>query len=512
VRKLVAMALMLAVVLGAQYMAWRGRSGVAVTSEMLAGNPVDHYHAVGGTGITVLVAHGFAANKEVMKPWGYYLAQRGFETYILDEPGHGASPKRLPAWRGDGDNALGENLRAVMDDLVGSKRATPGQIALVGHSMGGAAVTQAALADDRVKATVAISSAYGQEIPATRPGNLLSLAATNDPVSMVKAVTVLATRADSGKGELGKQSGSFAEGTARESDLIPGRNHLTILYDEAVMDRTARWIGQSLGAGEPKAANEAVFGWLWVWAALLGALGFVLAVGNLVAPAESRRGGRNPSRVGFLAGLMMVAVAALSAVLATVYLRIPWPPLAVADYLLPYFLVMAAVMLLLRLVWPQDFGYPLTDEQNVLMSLVRGLGVFLAFAGAVGVVVQMSLSNFIPAGARVVPLVTVSAVFFLYFVQEEALKRAVAANRGLWASVLLGLFGKVVVVGTWFGAMALPNPQPFLPLIAPVILALLVVTELFSALLARWRYSAVATATLTALVLGWTVAVTFPLT
>jgi pimeloyl-ACP methyl ester carboxylesterase len=507
------MVLMLALVLGAQYMVWRGRSGVTVTAETLAGNPVDHYHAVGGSGNAVLVAHGFAANKELMKPWGYFLAERGFDTYILDEPGHGASHGPLPAWQGSGNDALGNNLRAIIDDLISRGQATAGHIALVGHSMGGAAVTQAALKDDRIKATVAISSAFGQLIPASRPVNLLSLAAEHDPAFMVQAVKTVATESDGGKGVMGKQYGAFAEGSARESEIIGGRNHITILYDQDVMTRTAGWIGQSLGLGEPQNTGAATFGWPWVWVALLGALGLVLAVGYLLAPPESRRSSsRSQSRVGLLAGLMMLAVAAFSAVLAVVYVRTPWPRVAVVDYLLPYFLIMAAVLLVLRLVGPHDYGYPLLDDQeSLLMAVARGLGIFLAFAGAVGVVIHMNLANFIPSGARLVPLAAISVVYFLYFVQEEALKRAVAANAGAWASVLLGVAGKLIIVATWFGASALPNPQPFLPLIAPVILVLLILSELFSAVFTRWRHSAATIATVVALILGWAVAVTFPL-
>lgn len=507
-RKIVALVVTLAVVLGAQFMARRERPSVAVTTEQIAGNPVERYTPIGSPAGVVIVAHGFAANRQLMSPWGYYLAQEGFETYIIDEPGHGASPSRLVG-PGAGNDALGGNLSAILDQLEKDGRIPGGKVALVGHSMGGAAVTAAALADPRFRATVAISSAYGKAVPADRPANLLSLAADRDPANMVKAVQALALQTDGGSGQLGKQYGSFGQGTARESVIVPGRNHLTIIYDQAVMGQTAQWIHSGFGT-KPPTDEPAGMPWNWVVVALVGALGVVIACGALLAPAGSQRAHAGNVRVGFFTGLVTAAVAAFSAVLACVYVRLNFLHVAVADYLLPYFLVMALVFLILRLLWPRDFGFPLGFDK-LPSSVLRGIGIFLGFAGAVGPVIHMNLSNFMPTAARIFPIVVLAAGLWLYLVQEEALKRSVSADLGAWAGGLVGLISKALIVMTWLGATALPNPQTFLPLTVPVVAVLLVVLELFSYLFGLWRHSAATIAAFSALVLAWTMAVTLPL-
>lgn len=510
-RKVFVIALLLAVVLGSQYIAWRQRSAVTVTTETIAGNPVDHFHAPGGSRDVVIVAHGFASNKEMMRPWGYYLAAAGFETYVIDQPGHGASRQSLPAsWRDDGPDSLGNNLSTIIDQLVVLKQATPGRIALVGHSMGGAAVLQSALADPRVKATVTLSGAHSGPVPAGSPPNLLSLAAERDPASMVEAVTALAVQSDNGKGQMGKQYGSFKDGTARESDLVEGRNHISILYDNSVMKRTASWIARSLGA--PEMGVTASYGWIWSWLALAGGLGLVLALAALLAPPEVRRSARSLPRVALLTALAMVAVAGFSAVLASAYVRIPWPRLAVVDYVQAYMLVMALVIFALRMVWPRDFGFQVAAESDVdLSGLVRAFVLFLVFVGAAGTVIHLNLSNFLPTGYRMLTMIFPAVALWLYSAQEEGLKRAVTNDLGPWAGLVVGLVAKLIIVATWMGASALPNPLESLPLMIPVLLPLFFLLEIISYCMNLWRYPAVGAAAFSSLVLSWTIAVTMPL-
>lgn len=513
VRKILVISLLLAVVLGAQYMAWRERSAISVTTETVAGNPVDHFRPLGESQGVVIVAHGFASNKVMMRPWGYRLAAAGFDTYIIDEPGHGASRRALPDWQADGNEPLGANLSAIIDELVASKRAEPGRIALVGHSMGGAAVTQAALADDRVKATVAISSAYKKAIPAERPGNLLSLVAERDPASMVNAAVALAAQADGGKGQVDKFYGAFEKGTARQSAVIDGRNHISILYDAGAMDRTAAWIAASLGTGAGVTAGQGApdYGWLWVGLALAAGMSLFFSMANLLSPPEVRRSARHLPRMSLVTAVAMVAVAAFVAVLGAAWFRIPWPKLAVTDYIMAYMLVLSLVLMALRLIWPRDYGFPVAAEPETdLGGLVRALVLLGVFVGVVGTVIHMNVANFVPSGSRVIMMIPLAIVLWLYGSQEEGLKRAVTNEFAPWAGVVVGVVAKLLIVVTWMGASALPNPQGFLPLMIPVVLPLFLLLEMVSYALNVWRYSPVGAAAFSSLVLAWSIAVTMP--
>ncbi|MFZ5825994.1 MAG: alpha/beta hydrolase [Bacillota bacterium] len=492
-RKIFLLVLMLAVVVGTQYKIALDRIDVVVTQERLAGNPVDRYAAVGTAQGTVIVAHGFAASKELMQHWGYALARQGFDTYIFDQPGHGEQTTPLPAWRKLGENPLGANVRAMVAELIRTGRAQSGKVALIGHSMGGTAVVAAGIDDPAVAATVGISASYSESLPADRPVNLLSLVAERDPASIRAAAMNLAPQSET-----------------RKTVNVARKNHLTILYDQEVLGQASAWIHQALGTKQSGPVGP-VAPWNWILAGLAGGLGAVLTVAGLLMPRQVRSGGRQHS-VGFMTGLVVLSVAALSAVLAAVYLRTPWVGVAVMDYLLPYFVVAAVVLWVLRQLWPRDFGFPLTQGADTLSSAVlRGFGIALAYLGAVVPVVHMNLTHHMPVEPRIVPLLLSALVLWAYFVQEEGLKRSVASQWGSFAGMLLGLATKLVIVGTWLGATALPNPPTFLTLTIPVTVTVLVVLEVLAAILGRMNYSAASIATLSSVVLAWAMATTFPL-
>lgn len=492
-RKIFLLVVTLAVVVGTQYMIARDRADVVVTREHLADNPVDRYAAVGGAQGTVIVAHGFAASKELLQHWGYALARQGFDTYVFDQPGHGEQTTPLPSWRRLAENPLGENVRAMVAELIRTGRAQSGKIALVGHSMGGASVVSAGLDEPAVGATVAISAAYSDALPADRPVNLLSIVAERDPASIRAAAAALTPQSET-----------------RKTVDVAQKNHLTILYDQEVLGQAVAWIHRSLGTKQSGPVGPIV-PWNWILAALLGGLGAVLAVAALLMPREVRTGGRQQG-MGFFTGLVVLSVASLSAVLATVYLRTPWIGVAVMDYLLPYFTVAAAVLWILRQLWPRDFAVPLVQGTDTLSSaILRGFGIALAYLGAVVPVIHMNLTHHMPAAPRIVPLLLSALILWGYFVQEEGLKRAVVSQWGAFAGLILGLATKLIIIGTWLGATALPNAPTFLTMTIPVTLVVLVVLEVLATILGRMNYSSASTATLSALVLAWAMATTFPL-
>jgi pimeloyl-ACP methyl ester carboxylesterase len=493
-RRILSLVLLLALAFGAQYMAFRTRAGITVTEERLAGVPVLHFHPAAATGRVVLVAHGYAGSKELMRPWGDYLARQGFDVYLYDQPGHGQSSVRLPEWI-QNPGSLGDYLKAMIDQLVAEGKARPGQIGLVGHSMGGAAVTAAALADARIQATVAISSAYRYPLPAGRPRNFLILAADRDPIFIQNAVKTQAAQLSSDQA----------------AELIPGRNHITILYDAGVMERVAGWLKTALGVPGAVVPARDQYGWPWVLLALAAGVGSILAVAGMLAPAEPRRSHRS-ARMGLFTGILTVAVAAFSAVLASVFLRLPWLGVGVLEYLLPYFLVMATVLFVLRLLWPQEFSFPLGGEQEPeTTGFLRVVGIFLAFVGVVVPVLHMNVAHALPSTARLLPMGVLALVLWLCQAQEEGLKRAVANELGDVGALLVGLAAKGCIILTWLGATALPNPQLFLPLMVPVAGAVMVLLEFISFVLLRRHYSAASAALLSSLVMAWLLAVTLPL-
>ncbi|QUH03812.1 acetoin dehydrogenase dihydrolipoyllysine-residue acetyltransferase subunit [Saccharopolyspora erythraea] len=133
-------------------------AGGPAVAEVDVGGRMISYASIGEGPEAVVLVHGFGGDKNswlfVQEP----LAE-GRTVYALDLPGHGASTKDV----GDGSlNALAATLVAFLDEL-GVEQAH-----LVGHSLGGAVVADAAAsAPDRVRSLTLIAPAgFGSEVDA----------------------------------------------------------------------------------------------------------------------------------------------------------------------------------------------------------------------------------------------------------------------------------------------------------------------------------------------------------
>jgi dipeptidyl aminopeptidase/acylaminoacyl peptidase len=120
--------------------------GVKLTGWWVPGNP--------GEG-TVLVCHGYGADKADSLPFAQFLNEAGFGVLVMDFRGHGGS--------GGKTGSLGErevpDLEAVVDALHEEDRVRKGRLGVFGYSMGGAMAILAASEDERIRA-VAADCAY----------------------------------------------------------------------------------------------------------------------------------------------------------------------------------------------------------------------------------------------------------------------------------------------------------------------------------------------------------------
>jgi pimeloyl-ACP methyl ester carboxylesterase len=102
-------------------------------------------------GAAVLVRHGSGSTRSNVLPEAAVLAEHGFGVLLLDARGHGASDGRAMdfGWYGDLDIAAGTRFLASRADV------DPGQIGVLGSSMGGEEAIGAAATNDLVAAVVA---------------------------------------------------------------------------------------------------------------------------------------------------------------------------------------------------------------------------------------------------------------------------------------------------------------------------------------------------------------------
>jgi carboxylesterase len=112
------------------------------------------FHHDAGT-LGVLLSHGFTGSPASMRPWGEYLAERGYTVSVPRLPGHGTIWQELNRttwddWYGELDAAL-TTLRDRCD-----------RVAVCGLSMGGGlALRLAELRPDDVDALVLVNPAIG---------------------------------------------------------------------------------------------------------------------------------------------------------------------------------------------------------------------------------------------------------------------------------------------------------------------------------------------------------------
>lgn len=176
----------------------------------------------------VLVAHGFAGSKQLMLGYGHVLARAGYAVMLWDFDGHGANPARLQR------NQLQQNLDVALQALLEQPQVDPSSLALLGHSMGSGMVMTAGIRNpDRFAATVAVSPTGANVTPQT-PRNLQLQAGGGEGGFITNAERLLA--------QAGGESANLAAGQGRELIVIPGVEHITILFSDGSHQAALRWL------------------------------------------------------------------------------------------------------------------------------------------------------------------------------------------------------------------------------------------------------------------------------
>jgi dienelactone hydrolase len=198
----------------------------------------------------VVLAHGRGGNARVVSSLARRIAQAGYGVVTFDFHGHGEHPGRLPgAAPGTREAALRADLDAALLFARTQPRFDPERVALAGHSMGAAAVIDAASFDPGIASVVAISGGRRWSGPYA-PSNLLLIWASGDPAELRREAEKLAAeRAKLEQVVLDRLYGDLARGGAVKASEVDGTDHLSILYSADAAERIVGWIGRTLGPG-----------------------------------------------------------------------------------------------------------------------------------------------------------------------------------------------------------------------------------------------------------------------
>lgn len=289
----------------------RGVLGGVRTEELtLAGSPATLYRPAGGPAPLVLVAHGFAGSRQMMRPLSIALARAGFAALAFDFHGHGRHPVPMD---GDVTSLDGATAQLVAQAVaVGeAARALPGlagPLSVMGHSMATDVVVRAAPLLDAA-AVVAISM-YSEAVTPDAPARLLIVSGASE--GRLREVALEAVRLVDPAAAEGITA--RAGGAARRAVAAPLVGHVGVLYVPFTMTEARDWIAAATGrvpAGPAPGPDYA----LWLLALLAATALLAWPAARLAGPGAPVPPARLSARTLAIALLAPVPAALAAAVL-----------------------------------------------------------------------------------------------------------------------------------------------------------------------------------------------------
>jgi dienelactone hydrolase len=481
--------------------------GIERRSAVVDGVPVEVTRPANAAGRLpgVVVAHGLAASRQLMRGFADTLTRRGYAVELVDLAGHGASTERLP---GAGDGPAAEaRLDRDLDVAIGHLRAMPWvdreRIGLIGHSMGAAAVLRYASAHPAIGSTVAISQG-----PMTLPGSASSprdllLLAGGLEFAGYRDGAVDALRAAYPQGRTGVTYGDPRSGTARRAVLVGGVEHVGVLFSPRTHREVGSWLDASFG--HRSSGGPGVHPVQRAASAMLLHLAAVLSFGAIAAAVLGRPSGpgREHRRVPLRLALGIPAVAVGAAVAAMAVIPRAWLPLAVAGPLAGFFAVigagsLAAVRFTGHARVPDPGGRSRTVAAAVLVALT-----VLSFA----VPAQLGWAHAVPVGPRAWALIPIVACAAVFFGGVEAL----CDGYGPFAAAMIHAWTAAGALAGLCLAVVLGAASSFVLLVAPLLAALLIWQGVQAAALRALRAPVWLTAVVGGVLLAWPIVVTMPI-
>ncbi len=462
------------------------RGVVEIDHGYVGATPISVYRQPGvGPAPAVVIAHGFAGSRQLMKPYALTLAQAGYVAVSFDFLGHGRHPDPM-----SGDvNAIEGTTQLLMDQTAEvithalSLDGVDGRVALLGHSMATDIIVRQAARDPRVGPVVAISM-FSQAADETTPRALLMITGEwegmlrDEAQRVLQLVDPMAVEGDT----------VSTEGVVRSAVVAPGVEHVGVLYSETGLRAARDW----LNARFDRSSIGPV--------ATMG-LGIVLTFAGLVALAWPLASflpqGHAPTaltRSEFWIAALVPAVAT-PLLLSTIETRVL--PVLVADYLALHLAVYGALTLLTL----RGFGHRIGGPQAAATFAFILYGI-VAFGGFLDVYV----ASFMPAGPRLLIILAIAVGAVSYMLGEA---RLLEAGHAGWGKAL---GARTIFLLSLGAAVALDFERLFfLLIIIPVIVLFFLVFGLIGGWIGRRTGSVGAVGIGAGVILAWALGVTFPL-
>jgi pimeloyl-ACP methyl ester carboxylesterase len=214
---------------------------------------------------TILVGHGFAGSKLLMRGFSLSLAHAGYTVVAWDFDGHGTNPQPYPLRYAS--EVLLENAEAALRAAQSAGYASGSEIAILGHSMGSGVALDYGVDHPETQATIAVSPIRRKVTP-DFPRNLLLLAGSLEREFVETAEELLM--------EAGGAGNDPENGTGRALIVIDGVEHISILFDPDSHAAARAWLDRVFGPqpdAMPYVDRRILWYGLGIFAALLAGWG-----------------------------------------------------------------------------------------------------------------------------------------------------------------------------------------------------------------------------------------------
>lgn len=434
----------------------------------------------------VLIGHGLAGSRVIMRGYALTIAHAGYDVAIWDFAGHGSNPLPLP---GDPDTGtLVADAEAALQVARENGLGKSGQIAVLGHSMGSGMALSFGVTHPETMATIAVSP-VSRPVTTQLPRNLLLLAEGLDQRFVGNAEQLLQ--------DAGGPGGDLLDGTARRMVVIPGVEHITILFSTSAQKEARQWLDSTFGIqqGAEEFTDRRM---LWYLLGLAGTMVFFWSIAALVPGAE-----KDPYEQPTVTVIRRVGALIFGALGGTASLYVFSQAglqlndilgLLVGGYLFLWFAIAGALSLLLlgrmpaQLAWP-----PIIGSLLVFAALWIGVGLLGSYVWLPWLLIPKRLILW--------PLGAVLTLPWFLAVAQSMLPTGRLGRVAWW-------FGyTVILLGALFLSLRLNPDLGFLILILPVFPVILGLHALAAGPY-RWR---TAFALGGALFIGWLLMAVFPL-
>lgn len=462
----------------------------------------------------VVIAHGFAASRNIMSAFALTLARAGYTALTFDFAGHGQNTTPLSGDMADFEGRY-QQLKSSLQRVVDLARTRGnGQVALIGHSMGSAVVTRYGQEHPEIAAVIGVSLVYDQVTPET-PRNLLVINGEREMQLRPMAQQVIDQVAGgSGSGSIGSTYGNLADGTGRRVVYANGAEHLGILFHHTSMREALSWLNACFRRpDEPDPYIDQRLPWFGLLYA--SALLLFWPCAELLRLARGQHPPLAP--VSPLPFRWWLGITLLPALITPLLLRlIParltnrFLPIIIGGPLTLHFAfyggLTAAGLWLAQRALP-DKVIPTYHTPQLLFQAVAAALLMSGYAFlTMGQATQRSFVSYFPSAQRLPVAAAVFAAMLPYFLADEYLTRRPGAPRGAYALTKMSFVGSLAL------AIAL-NPRQlfFLILVAPMLLAYFAIYGFLGALLYHRSQMPLSGAIANALICACGIAANFPL-